>query len=254
MEKMRKQSTSPKREEVERLIQNFQKTGSKQSEREIVEKYEKVIRSIAWKYSKGQSFHEDIVQVGRVGLLGAIRRYDQTIGKNFHSFAIPTIIGEIKHYLRDKTWSVHVPRRVKELGIKIIKAEEELTNHLQRKPKIHEIANHLHVDEKEVLEAIELKQAYHTQPIDTPTDSDSEGKTILETVGKKDKGYEQVLKKLDVKKALRVLSTREQRILYYTYIKEKSQRDTGKIVGISQMHVSRIQRSAIKKLRQAVLE
>ncbi|MEH7384874.1 RNA polymerase sigma factor SigB [Bacillus sp. JJ1521] len=250
---MRKQSTNPKSEKVEKLVQKFQKTGSTQAEREIIEKYENVIQSIAWKYSKGNAYHEDIIQVGRIGLLGAIRRFDQTVGKSFHTFAIPTITGEIKHFLRDKTWSVHVPRGAKELGIKVIKTEEELTNTLQRKPEVHEIANHLHVDPKEVLEAMELGQAYHTKSIDTPIDPDSEGKTILETVGKKDKTFEKVLKRLDVKKALHVLSTREKRILYYTYIKEKSQRETGEIVGVSQMHVSRIQRSAIKKLRQAVL-
>ncbi|MCC3358068.1 RNA polymerase sigma factor SigB [Bacillus sp. REN16] len=250
---MRKQSTNPKHEEVERLVQNFQKTGSKQTEREIVERYEKIIQSIAWKYSRGRAFHEDIVQVGRIGLLGAIRRFDETLGKSFHTFAIPTIIGEIKHFLRDKTWSVHVPRRAKELGTKIMKAEEELTTILQRKPEVHEIANHLHVDVKEVLEAMELGQAYRTQSIDMPIDPDSEGRTIMESVGKKEKGYEKALKKLDVKNALHVLTTSERRILYYTYIKEKSQRETGKIVGVSQMHVSRIQRNAIKKLRQAVL-
>ncbi|WP_010284633.1 SigB/SigF/SigG family RNA polymerase sigma factor [Bacillus timonensis] len=250
---MKKQSTNPKSGEVDRLVQDFHKTGSKEKEREIIERYENVINSIAWKYSKGRVFHEDIVQVGKIGLLGAIRRFDQTIGKSFHTFAIPTIIGEIKHYLRDKTWSVHVPRRAKELGIKIKKAEEELTIALQREPGVHDIANYLNVDEKEVIEVRELGQAYSTQSIDAPFDANQEGNTVLDTVGKKEKGYEKVLKKLDVKKALRVLTMREKRILYYTYIKEKSQRETGKIVGVSQMHVSRIQRSAIKKLRQAVL-
>lgn len=253
MERMKKQSTNPKSDEVDRLVQNFQITGSKETERKIVEKYENVINSIAWKYSKGKFFHEDIVQVGRIGLLAAIRRYDRTIGKSFNSFAIPTISGEIKHFLRDKTWSVHVPRGAKDLGIKIKKAEEELTIALQRKPEVHDIANYLNVDEKAVLEAMELGQAYSAQSIDAPVDPDSEQKTILDTVGKKEKGYEKALKKMDVKKALHVLTMREKSILYYTYIKEMSQRETGKIIGVSQMHVARIQRSAIKKLRQAVL-
>ncbi|WP_099363886.1 RNA polymerase sigma factor SigB [Fredinandcohnia onubensis] len=250
---MERQSTNPKRDEVERLIQDFQKTGSNAIEREIVEKYENLIHSIAWKYSKGRAFHKDIVQVGRIGLLGAIRRFDQTVGRSFNSFAIPTIIGEIKHYLRDKTWSVHVPRGAKELGIKIKKATEELTVALQRTPEVHEIANHLHVDKKEVLEAMELGQAYYSKSIEMPIDQESEGKAIIETVGKKDRAYERVLKRLDVNNALHVLSNREKRILYYTYIQEKSQRETGSIVGVSQMHVSRIQRNAIKKLREAVL-
>jgi RNA polymerase sigma-B factor len=250
---MKRQSTNPKRDEVERLVQDFQKTGSKAVEREIVEKYENLIHSIAWKYSKGREFHEDIVQVGRIGLLGAIRRFDQTVGKSFNSFAVPTIIGEIKHYLRDKTWSVHVPRGAKELGIKIKKAKEELTVALQRTPEVHEIANHLHVDKKEVLEAMELGQAYYSKSIEMPIDQVSEGKAIIETVGKRDRAYERVLKRLDVKNALHVLSNREKKILYYTYIQEKSQRETGRIVGVSQMHVSRIKRNAIKKLREAVL-
>ncbi len=183
---MNKQSTQPKREEVEKLVQDFQATGSKEKEREILEKYESIINSIAWKYSKGRAFHEDIVQVGRIGLLGAIRRFDPTIGKKFNTYAIPTIIGEVKHFLRDKTWSVHVPRRVKELGIKVKRAEDELIIVLQRKPKIEEIASHINVDEKDVLRAMEMGQAYRSQSIDTPADPDSDGKPILEMVGEKD--------------------------------------------------------------------
>src|SRR5690625_576181 len=93
----------------------------------IVLTYQNLVRSIARKYAKNNSIHEDLVQVGMLGLLAAIRRYDSSLGKSFESFAIPTIIGEIKRFIRDKTWSVHVPRRIKELGPRIKRATEELT-------------------------------------------------------------------------------------------------------------------------------
>ncbi|WP_449538594.1 RNA polymerase sigma factor SigB [Ferdinandcohnia sp. Marseille-Q9671] len=250
---MKKQSTNPKQESVEKLVHDFQTTGSRVLQSKIVEKYENVIKSIARKYSKGTMFHEDIEQVGRVGLLSAIRRFDSSVGKSFYSFAIPTIIGEIKHFLRDKTWSLHVPRRVKEMGTKVRKAEDELTISLQRKPDVHEIASYLEVDSKDLLKVMELGQAYNTMSVDAELIKDGKTATILDIVGKKDNGFETALRKMVIKNALHVLTAREKLILHYTFIKEKSQKETGRLVGVSQMHVSRIQRNALKKLQQAVL-
>ena len=113
--------------EVNKWIRAYQLYEDEEALNQLVLHYRNLVESIARKYSKGKSYHEDIAQVGIIGLLGAIRRYDESFGKSFESFAIPTIIGEIKRFLRDKTWSVHVPRRIKELGPKIKATVEELT-------------------------------------------------------------------------------------------------------------------------------
>ncbi|MCH1627250.1 RNA polymerase sigma factor SigB [Fredinandcohnia quinoae] len=241
---------------VVKLIQDFQSTGSKAAERKIVELYQHLVGTIARKYSYRRGYDEDLVQVGLVGLLSAIRRYDPTVGKNFASYAIPTIKGEIKHYLRDKTWSVHVPRKVKELGPKIKNAIEELTVILNRSPQVSEIAEFLEECEEDILEALELGQGYRSLSIERTLSGDYKNNdvTILEVLGEDDKGYEKVNSRLVIESVLQVLTDREKKIIHYTYLNNLSQKDTGDLLGISQMHVSRIQRKAIKKLRKAIRE
>lgn len=124
-------------DEVYQWIEHLQENPSdKEVQEKVVLMYKDLVESIARKYSKNSSIHEDLVQVGMIGLLAATRRFDDSYGKSFESFAIPTIIGEIKRFIRDKTWSVHVPRRIKELGPKIKKAVDELTISDQRSPSI----------------------------------------------------------------------------------------------------------------------
>lgn len=108
-------TTKLTKDEVDRLISDYQTKQDEQAQETLVRVYTNLVDMLAKKYSKGKSFHEDLRQVGMIGLLGAIKRYDPVVGKSFEAFAIPTIIGEIKRFLRDKTWSVHVPRRIKEL-------------------------------------------------------------------------------------------------------------------------------------------
>jgi RNA polymerase sigma-B factor len=242
------------KEKVKEWIKAYQEDNDEEAQSNLVLHYENLVISIARKYSKGKSFHEDIVQVGMIGLLGAIRRYDDSFGKTFEAFAIPTIVGEIKRFLRDKTWSVHVPRRIKELGPKIKSTVEELTNTLERSPKVIEIADYLEVTEEEVLEAMEMGKSYQALSVDHSIEADSEGSTVtlLDIVGSIDDGYERINQKLVLEKVLHVLSERERLIIQYTYLDNLSQKDAGEKLGISQMHVSRLQRRAIKKLKEAI--
>lgn len=191
-----------------------------------------------------------------LGLLGAIKRYDPDVGKSFEAFAIPTIIGEIKRFLRDKTWSVHVPRRIKELGPRIKMAVDQLTAENQRSPRVDEIASFLDVSEEEVLETMEMGKSYQALSVDHSIEADADGSTvtILDIVGSKEEGYEKVNQKLTLESVLHVLSDREKQIIELTYIQNKSQKETGDILGISQMHVSRLQRKAVKRLREALAE
>ncbi|PBB06069.1 MULTISPECIES: RNA polymerase sigma factor SigB [Salimicrobium] len=220
----------------------------------IVLTYNDLVESIARKYSKNSTIHEDLVQVGMLGLLAAIRRYDPSFGKSFESFAIPTIIGEIKRFIRDKTWSVHVPRRIKELGPKIKKASEELTSDLQRSPSVLEISEYLEVSEEDVLETMEMGKSYKALSVDRKIEADSDGSTvtILDLIGDQEDGYENIDQRMLLEKVLPILSEREQEILQCTYFKNMSQKDTGEQLGISQMHVSRLQRRALRKLREAL--
>lgn len=243
------------RDEVYQWIDHLQKEPTDEVIQEkIVLTYKNLVESIARKYSKNSAIHEDLVQVGMIGLLAAIRRYDATFGKSFESFAIPTIIGEIKRFIRDKTWSVHVPRRIKELGPKINKAVDELTTINQVSPSVQEIADHLEVSEEEILETMEMGKSYKALSVDHKVEADSEGGTvsILDLVGDDETGFNNIDQKMMLEKILPILSEREQQILQFTYFDNLSQKETGELLGISQMHVSRLQRRSLRKLREAI--
>lgn len=253
---MTKSQPHNKREdEVYQWIQHLQENPKDEVIQEkVVLAYQDLVESIARKYSKRSSIHEDLVQVGMLGLLAAIRRYDPAFGKSFESFAIPTIIGEIKRFIRDQTWSVHVPRRIKELGPKIKKAVEELTTQQQESPTVADIARYLEVSEEDVLETMEMSKSYKALSVDRKIEADSDGSTvaILDLIGNQDDGYENIDQRMLLEKILPILSDREQEILRCTYFDNMSQKDTGEMLDISQMHVSRLQRRALRKLRKAL--
>jgi RNA polymerase sigma-B factor len=242
-------------DEVYQWIQHFQEDPhDEEIQEKIVLVYKDLVESIARKYSRHSSIHEDLVQVGMLGLLAAIRRYDASLEKTFESFAIPTIIGEIKRYIRDKTWSVHVPRRIKELGPKIKKAIDELTITKQKSPSVKEIADYLDVSEEEVLETMEMGKSYKALSVDRKVEADSEGSnvSILDLIGAQDNGYENIDLRMVLERVMPVLSEREQEILKCIYFENMSQMETGDKLGISQMHISRLQRRALRKLREAL--
>lgn len=241
-------------DDINALIKAYQTEGDEEAQTELVKHYTKLIESLAYRYSKGQSHHEDLVQVGMVGLLGAIKRFDTSFERKFEAFLVPTVAGEIKRYLRDKTWSVHVPRRIKEIGPKIKSATDELTNELGCSPRVDEIADFLEVTTEEVLEAMEMGQSYNALSVDHAIEADKEGSTVtlLDVMGQADDNYELTEKRMILERVLPLLSDRERQIIQYTFIEELSQKEVGEKIGLSQMHVSRLQRVAIEKLRHAV--
>ncbi|WP_096270961.1 RNA polymerase sigma factor SigB [Paucisalibacillus globulus] len=243
------------RDEVYQWIEQLQQDPlNEEVQQKIILTYKDLVESIARKYSKNSMIHEDLVQVGMIGLLAAIKRFDPTYGKTFESFAIPTIVGEIKRFIRDKTWSVHVPRRIKELGPKIKKAIDELTTKNQKSPTVTEIAEYLSVSEEEILETMEMNKSYKALSVDRSIEGTSDGSTIalLDMIGSNDDGYSQIDLKMLLEKILPLLTEREQEIIRCTYFQNMSQKETGELLGISQMHVSRLQRRSLKKLREAI--
>ncbi|MCM3761680.1 RNA polymerase sigma factor SigB [Alkalihalobacillus oceani] len=245
---------SQNNEQIYEWIKSYQETKDEDAQYYLVKHYEALVRSLARKFSKGREYDEDMFQVGMVGLLAALERYDETFGRSFESFAVPTIVGEIKRFIRDKTWSVHVPRRIKELGPKIKKAVEALTVEYQRSPLVHEIAAYLEVSEEDVLETMEMSKSYQALSVDRSLEADQEGGevTLLDLVGKEESGYEMTDRKILLEKAFQILNEREKQILYLTYFDNLSQKETGEKLGISQMHVSRLQRRALEKLRESI--
>ncbi|MGZ2490847.1 RNA polymerase sigma-B factor [Staphylococcus saprophyticus] len=240
-------------EQINQWIMQHQNNENTDAQDQLVRHYRKLIESLAYKYSKGQSHHEDLVQVGMVGLIGAINRFDLSFDRKFEAFLVPTVIGEIKRYLRDKTWSVHVPRRIKEIGPRIKKVTDELTNELERSPSITEIADRLEVNEEDVLEAMEMGQSYNALSVDHSIEADKDGSTVtlLDIMGQQDDNYDLTEKRMILEKILPILSERERQIIQCTFIEGLSQKETGERIGLSQMHVSRLQRTAIKKLQEA---
>ncbi|MBU8908757.1 RNA polymerase sigma factor SigB [Desertibacillus haloalkaliphilus] len=244
-----------RKNEIYQWIQQFQHERTEEVQTKLVKEFEPLVQSLAKKFSRnGPEVDDDLIQVGMIGLLAALRRYDDEIGRSFESFAIPTIIGEIKRYIRDKTWSVHVPRRIKELGPQIKRAVEQLTNEYQRSPNVKEIAAFLGVSEEEVLETMEMGKSYQALSVDRSLEADQEGGevTLLDLVGCNETGYEKADQQMVLEKAFSVLTEREEEILRCTYFKNLSQKETGERLGISQMHVSRLQRRALQKLRESI--
>ncbi|WP_017729382.1 RNA polymerase sigma factor SigB [Halalkalibacterium ligniniphilum] len=242
------------KDDVYEWIRLFQEKRDEEIQTRLVKHFEPLVQSLSRKFSRSREHDEDLFQVGMVGLLAALQRFDNEFGRSFESFAVPTIVGEIKRFIRDKTWSVHVPRRIKELGPKIKKAVETLTSELQRSPKVEEIAAYLGVTEEEVLETMEMGKSYQALSVDRSLEADQEGGevTLLDLVGSEDDGFEKAEQQMLLQKAFQVLNEREKQILHYTYFENLSQKETGERLNISQMHVSRLQRRALQKLRESI--
>ncbi|MFT8390679.1 MAG: RNA polymerase sigma factor SigB [Sporolactobacillus sp.] len=241
--------------EVRRLILAYQNDpANEQLQQILITNYEKLVTVYARKFAKNRDTQEDLFQVGMIGLIAAIQRFDPAYGRGFEAFAVPTIIGEIKRYIRDKTWGVHVPRRVKELGPRIRQAAEDLTRKYQRSPTIQEIAVSINEDEEDILESMEMARSYHTLSVDSKIDADNDGRavTLLDVIGERDLAYDRINEKIVLEKAFEVLSRRERQIIIYIFFDNLSQKETGELLGVSQMHVSRLQRKALTKLRDSL--
>lgn len=241
-------------EERYRMIKAYQNEPTVDVQNYLIIEFGDMVYSLASRFARGRESVEDLVQVGMIGLLAALRRYDESFGRNFESFAVPTIVGEIKRYIRDKTWSVHVPRRIKELSPRIKKAVDALTIELQQSPQITDISRYLQVSEEDVLEAMEMGRSYQALSMDNEIDADQEGSsiTLLDLIGKLEEGYQRVEREIMLEKVLHVLNDREKEIIQLTFYQNLSQKQAGDLLGISQMHVSRLQRRALMKLREAM--
>jgi RNA polymerase sigma-B factor len=197
---------------------------------------------------------EDIIQVGTIGLIKAIDRFELSRGVEFPTFAMPTIVGEIKRFFRDTSWSVRVPRRLQELRLDLAKAGDELAQKLDRSPTVAELAAKLGISEAEVVEGMSASNAYTASSLDAqPDEDDSEG-ALTDRIGYEDRGLEGIENLESLKPLIAQLPARDRRILSLRFVGNMTQSEIGEELGISQMHVSRLLSRTLAKLRKGLMD
>ena len=216
----------------------------------LIERHLPLVTFMARKFADRGEPLDDLIQVGTIGLIKAIDRFEISKGFEFSTFATPTIVGEIKRHFRDKTWAVRVPRRLQELGASVTKATTELTQKLDRSPTPKEIAKHLGITVDDVAEALESNAAYSTVSLDVTSETST---SIGETFGALDEALEGVEYRESLKPLLAQLDDREKRILQMRFFDNLSQSQIATELGISQMHVSRILNKVLTHLREGLI-
>ncbi|WP_371540512.1 MULTISPECIES: RNA polymerase sigma factor SigF [unclassified Streptomyces] len=214
-----------------------------------------LVRFAATRFRSRSDQMEDIVQVGTIGLIKAIDRFELSREVEFATFAMPCIIGEIKRFFRDTSWSVHVPRRLQELRITLAKASDELYQTLDRSPTPAELAGHLGMDADEVVEGLVAANGYTAGSIDSTVEdgADSGARTLADRLGEPDRGLDRVENLTVLKPLIARLGTRDRRILRMRYGDELTQSQIGAELGVSQMHVSRLLARITAQLRTELL-
>ena len=207
-------------------------------------------RNLAGRYLGAGEPLDDLLQVASLGLLKAIDRFDPGRGVSFTSFAVPTILGELKRYFRDSGWSVHVPRGLQELVLKIRRAEAVLSAQSGRSPSVQELAQYLEISIEDAVEALQASAAHHATSLETPVgDSDGSEVTLGETLGADDARFELVDASVTISRAAGALSVRDRTVLVQYFLEDRTQAEIASRIGVSQMQVSRILRQAIAQLK-----
>jgi RNA polymerase sigma-B factor len=222
---------------------------------ELVRRYLPFAKNLALRYRGASESFDDLLQVASLGLVNAIDRFDPDRGAPFTAFASPTILGELKRHFRDRVWTVRVPRGLHDRMAEVEKAIGELTVQLQRSPSVPEIAERLEVDPTDVLEVLEANHNRRPLSLDRPVGGeDSEESPAAEWVGDEDSGYELVEDKLALEGALPHLDERERLVLQLRFVEDLTQSQIAERIGHSQMHVSRILRRTLERIRAEVAE
>jgi len=241
--------------EDKQLLRRYHQEGDLQARGQLIERYMSLVRSLARRYAYRGEQLDDLVQIGAIGLIKAIDRFDLERGVELTTYATPNIIGEIKRHFRDKGWSVRVPRRLQELNVQISKLVEQLTVQLGRSPTIPELAEAAGVEEEAVLEALESGRAYSSVSLSPGGGSDEDGELDpLESLGSEEHEYEISEDRAVLAPGFKVLDERERQILHLRFFRGMTQSQIAEQVGISQMHVSRLIRRSLEKIREEIAE
>ena len=232
------------------LFREYRRTGDRAIRNRLVEEHLDLARREAMRFSGRGEPVDDLIQVARLGILKAVERFDPEIGVPFGAFARPTVAGELRRHFRDTTWSVHVPRSLKDLPSGLSKTAAALAGRLGRNPTADELAAEVGHDVEVVLEALELRSAYRPTSISAPLDAD--GATLDPPADDDKEGVDRTVDAVLVRELMNELDQRERTILYLRFFGQLSQSEIAERVGISQVHVSRLLRSSVAALRAKV--
>ncbi|WP_293673555.1 RNA polymerase sigma factor SigF [uncultured Parolsenella sp.] len=234
------------------LFALYKEQGDEDARNELVMSHLNLVRFLASKFKNRGEPLDDLVQVGTIGLIKAIDRFDPERGLEFTTYATPTILGEIKRHFRDKGWSVRVPRRLQELSSKVNQATDELTKELQRTPSTEEVASKLGVTVEEVLEAMESSSAYSSVPLEAGGSDDDDAPAVIDHYASVDQDLAASDDRMVIEDTIKEFSPREQEVIRMRFNDNLTQVEIAKRLGVSQVQVSRLLRRTLKKLQEKV--
>ena len=234
----------------QQLFARYRSSGDLAARDALVERFLPLAKRLAQRYYRGAEPLEDLVQVASLGLLKAIDRFDPERGAAFSSFAVPTIAGELKRHFRDKGWALKVPRDLQELAQRVDRTTDRLIHELGRAPTADDIADALGITLEQVLDAREAATAYRADSLDRPAGDDQDASRVVDTLGAHESGYVQAENSATLEAMVSVLSDREQEVLRLRFAEDLTQSEIGRRVGLSQMHISRLLRQAVARLRE----
>jgi RNA polymerase sigma-B factor len=233
------------------LLRAYHEDGDVRARQSLIERHVGFVRRLAQRYAHRGEAIEDLTQVGCVGLIKAIDRFDGQYRVTLATYAAPNVLGEIKRYFRDKGWAIRVPRDVQELNVKLGRVVDELTGKLGRSPSVDELAKATESSTEQVVEALDSSRAYNTISLSAPgpDDGEEDGADPFEQLGDEDQGFELAEERQLLREGFKELGERERQILHMRFFLGLTQSDIAERVGISQMHVSRLIRQSIDQVR-----
>jgi RNA polymerase sigma-B factor len=237
--------------DLDRLFRRWQDDRDTAARDALVNRFLPLARSLARRYDRSSEPFEDLFQVASLGLLKAVDRFDASRGHAFASFAVPTILGELKRYFRDSGWAVHVPRGPQERALKVEQARQQLTTDRGRPPSVYELAEYLELSSEDVLTALAAGQAYDALSLDAPRPSQEggDGTTYGERFGSEEEGYALAEANVLLDGAVKHLPERERIVLHLRFTEDLTQTEIAERIGVSQMQVSRLLRRSLDQLR-----
>lgn len=237
------------------LFARLRSSNDAQAREQLIERYLPLARRLARRYQHTDEPLDDLVQVASMGLVKAVDRFDSSRQVMFSSYAVPTILGELKRHFRDRTWSVRVPRDLQELALRVDQTLTRLSAGRQRAPTVAEIAVAMEVSEEQVLDAMEAMGAYRASSLDAPRSGrEEEPETVADALGSTDTGFDRAEARAALAPLFSRISERERVVLELRFGEDLTQAEIGERIGVSQMQVSRLIRQALARLRSGAGE
>jgi RNA polymerase sigma-B factor len=234
-----------------RLFERWRDDGDRRARDELIERFLPLARKLARRYTSSSEPYDDLVQVASLGLVKAVERFDPARGYAFTSFAVPTIVGELKRYFRDSAWALHVDRSAQERARRIADAQRQISSRTGRPPRIDELAVYLEMSQEEVLDGLQVAEAYDAISLDAPiAGEDEDMSSRLDALGREDYELDRVDEQATIFAAARHLPKREREILFLRFNEDLTQSEIAARLGVSQMQVSRLLRRSLDRLRE----